>query len=510
MAQIIFFGDFGHANLWQGLLPLCCAILYARPLSGMRIFTSFTCFLFFFSRLVAQDIRSPDYSLQDSTQPFCNSYGQLPGDIPAYNKREPLIYPALKVLAQNITTWSITRFALSKGYSKVSLSSWEKNIKGSWEWDNDGIQSNFIGHPYEGALSFSCARSSGYDFYRSIPFSIGGSLLWEYFGENEKPSYNDIISTPLAGTFFGEIMYRIGSNVLDDRKHGTERTFREVLAALVDPPRGFSRLMQGRTRRQVNTQIYQQEPVDINISSGIHMVNDGTVFGTGHANAMFNVQYVYGDPFESRRRKPFDMFSLRADFSYSSARKPLDCITGYGLLAGRNPGQQDDNRLFLGTFEHFDYWNNEFFVMSAIGLGGGIISRMPIGAGTNLRSSLFASLVPLAGTSSRPGGDTAIFRDYNYSSGMELKMETTLDIRKELSISFAAYYYLVHAFYGYEGNNMVALLRPGFSLKVFNGLSVGMEELIFYNDNFPDPNDHVHVSTEQKIFARYAWEKIRK
>jgi hypothetical protein len=41
--------------------------------------------------------------------------------------------------------------------------------------------------------------------------------MWEYFGENTRPSFNDVINTPVNGAFFGEILYRLSSNILDDR-----------------------------------------------------------------------------------------------------------------------------------------------------------------------------------------------------------------------------------------------------------------------------------------------------
>ncbi|MBU4308132.1 MAG: DUF3943 domain-containing protein, partial [Acidobacteria bacterium] len=44
-----------------------------------------------------------------------------------------------------------------------------------------------------------------------------GSLLWEYFGETTRPAYNDIINTTFSGALFGEILYRLSSNILDDR-----------------------------------------------------------------------------------------------------------------------------------------------------------------------------------------------------------------------------------------------------------------------------------------------------
>ena len=57
-------------------------------------------------------------------------------------------------------------------------------------------------------------------------------LMWEYFGENTSPSIDDLINTSGNSMFLGEAMYRISSNILDDRTTGAERVFREIFAVL--------------------------------------------------------------------------------------------------------------------------------------------------------------------------------------------------------------------------------------------------------------------------------------
>ena len=162
--------------------------------------------------------------------------------------------------------------------------------------------------------------------------------MWEYFGENTRPSYNDIIYTPVNGAFLGEILYRLSSNILDDRTRGANRVFREIAAGVVDPMRGFNRLIQGKSFRTTNKEVYQKEPVNVSLYAGIRRVNDdpyGT-FGKGTYSEIFNLQFDYGNPFEIRDRKPFDFFRLRVDLNFGVGRKYLDNILGYGILFGKN------------------------------------------------------------------------------------------------------------------------------------------------------------------------------
>src|ERR1051325_163370 len=145
-----------------------------------------------------------------------NKYNNLLNDDPAYNKRYHWSIPATEILGINVLTWGLDKYILNADYANISLSTWKYNLQTGWEWDIDRFGVNFLGHQYSGSLYFNAARSNGYNYYQSIPFAIGGSLIYEYFGENTLPSYNDFVITPITGAFLGEILYRLSSNVLDD------------------------------------------------------------------------------------------------------------------------------------------------------------------------------------------------------------------------------------------------------------------------------------------------------
>ena len=247
-----------------------------------------------------------------------NFYGNLINNDSIYNKKYPLWQPALEVIGINLLTMGMDRYLLKADYAKVSLNTWGYNLRKGWEWDVDGFGINFFGHPYSGSLTFNTARSDGYNYYQSVPFALGGSLLYEYFGENTRPSYNDVINTTLTGAFLGEILYRLSSNVLDDRKTGGERVLREIGAGILDPARGLNRLIQGKSFRVVPHEIYQKEPVNFTFYAGVHNTTDVGISTKTNSLAMLNMQIDYGNPFEPRRRKPFDIFRVRVDFDYGT------------------------------------------------------------------------------------------------------------------------------------------------------------------------------------------------
>src|SRR2546423_2663152 len=194
-----------------------------------------------------------------------DQYGDLLDDDPVYNPKYPVWVPATRVVAANVFTWAVDRLVLNADFSKIGTSTWKYNIQNGWEWDADRFGINFIGHPYSGNTYFNIARSNGYSYWQSLPFAIEGSLMWEYFGENTRPSYNDLINTPVSGIFLGEVLYRLSSNILDDRTRGRERVLREIFAGILDPARAINRLTQGKAFRITPGEVYEKEPLNITL-----------------------------------------------------------------------------------------------------------------------------------------------------------------------------------------------------------------------------------------------------
>jgi hypothetical protein len=435
-----------------------------------------------------------------------NKYGDLLDDDLEYNKRYPFWIPAAEVFGALTLTWSIDRYLLNADYARIGFHSWKNNLTNGWEWDTDRFGINFIGHPYSGTLSYNASRSNGYNFYQSFCFAVGGSLLWEYFGENTRPSYNDIINTPVTGAFLGEILYRLSSNILDDRTRGANRVFREIAAGLIDPMRGFNRLIQGKSFRRTNKEVYEKEPVNTSLYAGMRIINDAPYhnFGNGSGSAIVNAQFDYGNPFELRSRKPFDFFKLRVDLNVGVGRKWLDNIIGYGILFGKN-SQLGKLAFLTGGFQYYDYWDNNKFELGTIGFGSGIISKYPVSKTSNLYTSIHLALVPFAGSSAKfDVSDTIQVRDYIYGGGLEGKFESTFNLSKYATATLKYYVYWIRTYIGMNGNNFVQILKPRITVRLFKFLSIGGEYSIYYNDRYLRNLPDLHtLQTEQKVFLLF-------
>ena len=449
------------------------------------------------------------YNLSGDLRPR-SMHGNLLRDDPLYNPRYSVASALVRVTTANAFNWALSRYYFNYEWAEISPKTWKYNLKHGWEWDADRFGINFIGHPHTGSTYFNVARSKGYSYWGSLPFVVAGSVQWEWFGENTRPSKNDLINTPLSGAFLGEVMYRISSNILDDRTRGAERVWREIFAGIINPTRALNRFTQKKMFRHTPYEVYQKEPLNVTISAGVHKQNVNNEFGTGATNAILNLQLDYGDPFEKRFRKPFDVFRLRLEGRYGDDKKIVDNVLGYGLLFGRNIGSKNQQMLG-GIFQQFDYWNNKVFEIGSLGFGPGIINRLNFGGKSNLFSGLHFAFVPIAGYSTRVGPDTSAFRDYPFGGGWEGRIEERLNIGGRVSLGINGYYYWIFNYEGSKGKSRIGIIKPFVTIRLIKNLSLGFEHHIYWDNHFIDEESTLHLTqTEQKLFLQLFFEDRRR
>jgi len=114
---------------------------------------------------------------------------------------------------------------------------WGENLHRAYTtppvWDKDLWITNYIGHPLQGSLAFNALRSQGGGFWTSSAFTLGHTLLWEYFLEaiNEQPSINDLIVTPIAGVVLGEAVNRMTRHF----RRGGFTTGEKIIVTILNP-----------------------------------------------------------------------------------------------------------------------------------------------------------------------------------------------------------------------------------------------------------------------------------
>ena len=151
------------------------------------------------------------------------------------------------LMAVQFIPFGVSNFITKEEWAKVSPQTWENNFTYPWQWDDNNFQNNQFAHPYQGSAYFNSARTNGYDFWASSAWTLGGRLMWEDFIEAWAPAPNDLVNTVVGGIVLGEALNRASHLALDNTATGSERVWREIGGALLNPVGGLNRLLRGQT-----------------------------------------------------------------------------------------------------------------------------------------------------------------------------------------------------------------------------------------------------------------------
>ncbi|MGA2507503.1 MAG: DUF3943 domain-containing protein [Chitinispirillaceae bacterium] len=450
-----------------------------------------------------------------SDDPLTIRTKNLPKDALELNKKYPLWIPLVDVVGINAVINLFDRYVLNTDYVRISLHSWGNNFRAGWpwgpgwKWDSDAFGNNFLFHPISGNFYYNAARSNGYNFYEALPITFFGGYMWKIFGENGKPEREDLISTTISGVFIGEVTYRLSSVILDDRAIGTERVFREIGAGLIDPVRAINRLLQGKTSRTTAKEVDQKEPLKIRLSTGTYLENRDAQFGTGDVSGIVDIRLDYGDPFEDRTRKPYDFFKVRTQLDLEKGRVVLNIASGYGLLYGKNayPRKLD---ILAGAFQHWDYYDDTYFELTAAGFGPGLISRIQLPSNSEFRVDLHVAGVPFGANTTRLGPYSVATRDYDFVGGMEAKLESALDLCDRVRATFKGSFFLTHTYVGNardnysKSNDKFTIVNPGIAFRLYRNLGIGFEHVVYSSNRDPDIYYNTNFKrSEQKLYLTY-------
>lgn len=279
-----------------------------------------------------------------------------------YYGRKRFLPAAGTVVGFNIGLWAFDRYVQNGDFAHISLNSIKENFKHGFIWDNDKLGTNMFLHPYNGNLYYNAARSNGFNYWQSALFAIGGSAMWEMFMECEYPSTNDIIATPIGGTAIGEMAYRVSDTMIDDRTRGAERAAREAGVFIVNPMRGFTRIINGDAWRVRPTsgRVFGTPDIGMEVTGGMKIiefrhdnVDDYKVGGT------LGFTMEYGDRFEVHSTRPFDYFTVHAQLNFITHQPVLSRLNIQGRLLARELLDHHKDDLSIGLYQDYDYYDSD-------------------------------------------------------------------------------------------------------------------------------------------------------
>ena len=391
-------------------------------------------------------------------------------DLQYYGKKR-LGQSIATVVGLNLGVWTFDRYVRNQDYAYISMNTVKENLTHGFIWDNDNLSTNMFFHPYHGNLYFNAARSNGYNYWQSGLFAFGGSAMWELFMENEYPSTNDIIATPIGGMALGETLYRTSDLILDDRTTGRERVVREIAAFIVSPMRGLTRVISGDARRHRSTSGRQFGIPDVCVAFSVgaralEFKDDILDRGMGITS---EIDIEYGDRFNTEHEKPYDFFSMGVGLNLQKSQPLLGQVNLVGRLLNREIVENSDMILNAGLYQHFDFYDSNvisdvspvvpYKIAIPASVGGGLQFQWQKVGNWELSASLHANGILMGAVLS--DHYRLADRNYNIASGFGTKSQlTALYKESKFSVSLSHEFYRFFTWDGYGRNVDWASVDP--------------------------------------------------
>ncbi len=300
-------------------------------------------------------------------------------------------------MARWVRTWENPE----DNWANVTTETWWRNISYGWEYDGDAFLTNYFAHPYHGNLYFNVGRTNGYNFWESSAWAATGSLLWEYFGETFRPSINDWINTSMNGITLGEVLFRLSNMLTDNTATGANRVLREIGGALLNPLRGFNRLISGETGKLFpNPEYRKPKEYLVTVNAGIRSldkkIGGGDYFAEHIEEGLFVFDMFYGTLYTENPRKPFSNFQV--SLALSSGSPNLTLLQAYGNLFGDYLLRTGHRKVLFVTTLDYNYFNNPGFVYGGTSVVPRMVSRFLIGEDTRIVTNVGLDLIAMGAT----------------------------------------------------------------------------------------------------------------
>jgi hypothetical protein len=326
-----------------------------------------------------------------------------------------------EVMIVQFIPWSVNAVIRDAEWAKISPSVWATNIENPWVWDNNHFLNNQFSHPYHGSLYYNAGRANGYNFWESVPWAFGGSLMWEWFFEGWAPAPNDWFNTSLGGITLGEMLHRVSTLTLDNRASGSERMWREIGATALNPARGFNRLIDGQMNDiTANPAEWRPSRIFASFDAGYRSATGGDNRGNEGTTGVGFVQATlfYGDQVDDLRKSPFSAFYVGFELATEKQgeRGRFAKLNARGNLGARDLSRSAKSSQQLALFMSYEFLSTESVEFGGQGFEGGLVSRWGDPKGFRIQSEVLGSAYPIVATQS----DYFVSlegRDYDYGLG---------------------------------------------------------------------------------------------
>ncbi len=412
--------------------------------------------------------------------------------------------PKVEIFTSNILLNRFDLYILKAEWADVNPASWYNNIKSGFSTDGDKFGTNFFGHPLNGSYYFNAARSSGYSYWASIPHSLAGSLMWEFFGETEPASEIDINTTTYGGIYIGEIVHRLSRYLMRDHKSRKNKFLRTATATILDPMTQFNGWLHKDIRDSLRSSNQEKFPIFSLLSIGGTLLIRSEEFGNVHPKAHVNYSLFYGDLFRDKKKfKPFDTFLLRTwldiDFHPDAERRFLVNIASSAPLWRKIVARHN----VFTISQHYDYLNNDIFKIGSLALTADYSLKRQydnfsfIGS-ANLGFILFGSSSSEVVQILNELSPLEFVRDYVYGRGVIFKVQSVLNSNNAGRLTLSYSNWRINIVKDASGKEASAIFQLMYYYPIADKIDLGFELFQYRRDAaYPE------ISQLENITKRY-------
>ena len=413
---------------------------------------------------------------------------------------------SVAVIAVDAGLWAIQKYIRNDFFVDISWKSVKDNLHTGFMWDNDGFRTNMFNHPAHGSFSYNSTRYYGMNYSENIPYCLANSLIWELFLEIEPPSINDLIASTIGGLAIGEATHRIANSMNVSSSRGFYRVSKEIGSFLITPTESIQRLLTcDLWKVKQKSDVYKLIPVKFQVGTGVGYFSDKSGFSKKRSRMTIVFNADYNDPFKLHKCKPFDYFNLHTTINFFSDQPFLNKLNIEAIIYGKNIELNNDNRILLGIFQHYDYFDTDTISGSSAIVPYKISVPASYGLGVLFKSQsddndvFFSSGLHLNAVLIGAGLTDHYHlgkRNYNFGAGFSGKYFSSLLYKDKVKFNFDLQYFKLNTWNGIapdiiitdenlfsiqgdKGNAFYLFVNPGMQFKLLKKLSLGIE--MFYH-----------------------------
>jgi hypothetical protein len=403
----------------------------------------------------------------------------------------------------------MNEYVRDANFNQISPRSFWANFEEGFTYDDNEFRTNQLIHPFNGATYYNAARANGIGFWGSSAMSIAGAFVWECCGETHPMSFNDMISTGIGGIARGEVSYRISSLILDNTKRGKGRWGQEAAALLLDPIRGFNRLVSGDASEVKGNPVDRWDwrpDFQLAVRTGARLMGEGeSITENTNTYGFLEVALSYGNPWDGERHRPYDRFDIQSQSNFGDKTRQGRLLIR-GDLFTKPLG--DGTRHSLALQQDFDYIDNEAYEYGGQSLGPALLSRFRPSSKLTLYTRLQAYAILLGAVNSDYSSLAEVanqerYREYDYGPGVGGAVEAYLQ-RKNVPLVTARYRYSYisvsngsiyngetesGAQVGLESTHDIHQVNLKIEIPIARSLSIGADGSVFFRRSRYDVTD---------------------